>query len=188
MAEQGNILDPRPTPRAGGRGRVALLLILAALAGAIAGGLTTNAFGQAPMLWHVRPFMGGPLMGRSFDPAQVDRHIERVIKHLAVEADATADQQAKLVAIAKGAVNDLLPLRDKLQANREQALDLFTAGNVDRAAIERVRGEQLALMETASKRLSEALGDAAEVLNSEQRRTLVDRVSHFGGWWRWHHG
>jgi len=182
MAEQGNILDPRPTPRAGQRGRVALLLILAALAGAIAG-LATNAFGQAPMPWRVRPFMGAP-----FDPAQVDRHIERVIKHLAVEADASADQQAKLVAIAKGAVNDLLPLREKLQANRGQALDLFTAGNVDRAAIERLRGEQLALVETASKRISEALGDAAEVLNPEQRRTLVDRVSHFGGWWRWHHG
>ena len=183
MAEQGNILDPRPTPRPGERGRVALLLILAALAGAIAGGLTTNAFGQAPMLWQVRPFMSGP-----FDPTQVDRHVERAIKHLAVEADATADQQAKLVAIAKGAVNDLLPLREKLQANRGQALDLFTAGNVDRVAIERLRSEQLALVETASKRISEALGDAAEVLNPEQRRSLVDRVSHFGAWWRWHHG
>ena len=182
MAEQGNILDPRPTPRPGQRGRVALLLVLAALAGAIAG-LATDAFGQAPMLWHARPFMGEPL-----DPAQVDRHIERMIKHLAVEADATADQQAKLVAITKGAVNDLLPLREKLQANRGQALDLFIAGNVDRAAIERLRSEQLALAETASKRISQALGDAAEVLNPEQRRTLVDRVSHFGGWWRWHHG
>ena len=182
MAEQGNILDPRPTPRPGQRGRVALLLVLAALAGAIAG-LATDAFGQAPMLWHARPFMGEPL-----DPAQVDRHIERMIKHLAVEADASADQQAKLVAIAKSAVNDLLPLREKLRANRAQALDLFIAGNVDRAAIERLRSEQLALAETASKRISQALGDAAEVLNPEQRRTLVDRVSHFGGWWRWHHG
>jgi periplasmic protein CpxP/Spy len=181
MAEEGNISDPRPTPGAGGRGRVALLLILAALAGAIAG-LGTNAFGQAPMAWH-GPFMGGP-----FDPTQVDRHVERMIKHLAIEADATPDQQAKLVAIAKGAVNDLLPLREKLQANRGQALELFTAGNVDRAAIERLRSDQLTLMETASKRISQALGDAAEVLNPEQRRNLVDRVSHFGGWWRWHHG
>jgi Spy/CpxP family protein refolding chaperone len=134
-------------------------------------------------MWHMRPFMGGP-----FDPAQVDRHVERVMKHLAVEADATADQQAKLVGIAKGAVSDLLPLREKLQANRAKALDLFTAGTVDRAAIERLRSEQLALAETASKRIAQALGDAAEVLNPEQRRTLVDRASHFGAWHHWRHG
>ena len=184
MVEPGNVTDPQTAPRScRGRGRLALLLILVALAGAIAGGLVTNAFGQAPGLWHARPFMGG-----SFDPAQVDRHVERMIKHVAVEADASADQQAKLVAIAKGAVNDLLPLRDKLQANRGQAFDLFTAGNVDRAAIERLRSEQLALAETASKRIAQALGDAAEVLNPEQRRTLVDRLSYFHAWRHWHRG
>src|SRR4029077_14263192 len=132
---------------------------------------------QAAPMWHMRPFMGGP-----FDPAQVDRHVERVMKHLAVEADATADQQAKLRRRAKGAVSDLLPLREKLQANRAKALDLFTAGTVDRAAIERLRSQQRAPAGNASKRIAQALGDAAEVLNPEQRRTLVDRVSHFGAW------
>jgi periplasmic protein CpxP/Spy len=183
MTEQGTVTAPQPRR---GRGRFTLLLILVALGGAIAGGLATNAFGQG-MPWHVRPFMGGPFMGDPFDPAQVDRRVERMIKHLSVEADATADQQTKLVAIATGAVNDLLPLREKLQANRAKALDLFTAGAIDRAAIERLRSEQLALAETASKRIAQALGDAAEVLNPEQRRTLVDRISHFGSW-HWRHG
>jgi protein CpxP len=186
MAEQANVTAPQPAPRSG-RGRVALLLVLVALVGAVAGGIATNAFGQAPMLWHARPFMGGPF-GGPLDPAQVDRHVERVIKHLAVEADASADQQAKLVAIAKGAVADLLPLREKVQANRAKAIDLFTAGNVDRAAIEKLRSDQLTLAETASKRISQALGDAAEVLNPEQRRTLVDRATRFGAWWHWHRG
>ncbi len=180
MTEQDNTTAPPPAPRRG-RGRFALLLILVGLGGAIAGGLATNAFGQGAM-WHARPFMGGPFMGDPFDPAQIDRRVERMIKHIAVEADATADQQTKLVAIAKGAVNDLLPLRQKLQENRAKALDLFTAANVDRAAIERLRGDQLALAETASKRIAQALGDAAEALNPEQRRSLVERVSHFGAW------
>ena len=184
MTEQGNNTAPQPAPR---RGRFALLLILVGLGGAIAGGLATNAFGQG-MPWHARPFMGGAFMSDPFDPAQIDRHVERAIKHLAVEADATADQETKLVAIAKGAINDLLPMREKLQANRAKALDLFTAGSVDRAAIERLRSDQLALAETASKRIAQALGDAAEVLNPEQRRSLVDRVSRFGAWHRWHRG
>jgi Spy/CpxP family protein refolding chaperone len=181
MPDQENIAAPRNPPPSRGRGRVALFLVLATLGGAILGGLATNALGQAAPMWHLRPFMGD-----RFDPANVERHVERVMKHLAVEADATADQQTKLIAIAKSAVNDLLPVREKLQANRAKALDLFTAGTIDRAAIERLRSEQLALAETASKRLAQALGDAAEVLNPEQRRTLVDRVSQFGGWHRWH--
>jgi len=184
MSDQDNIAAPRnPPPASRGRGRVALFLVLAALGGALAGGLVTNAVGQMPPMWHMRPFMGDP-----FDPANVDRRVERVMKHLAVEADATAEQQAKLVGIAKGAVGDLLPLREKLQANRAKALDLFTAGTIDRAAIERLRTEQLALAETASKRIAQALGDAAEILNPEQRRTFVDRLSQFGGWHRWRHG
>jgi len=185
MSEQGNITAPPPAPRRG-RARFTLLLILVGLGGAVAGGLATDALGQG-MPWHARPFMGA-FAGDPFDPAQVDRHVERIIKHLSVEADATADQQTKLVAIATGAVNDLLPLREKLQANRAKALDLFTAGTVDRAAIERLRSDQLALAETASKRIAQALGDAAEVLNPEQRRTLLDRVSHFGAWRHWHRG
>jgi periplasmic protein CpxP/Spy len=186
MTEQGNVTAPPSGPRRGGF-RLTMLLILVGLGGAIAGGLATNAFGQG-MPWHGRPFMGGGFMGDRFDPAQVDRYVERAIKHLAVEADATADQQTKLVDIAKGAVSDLLPLREKLQANRARALDLFTAGTVDRAAIERLRGDQLALAETASKRIAQALGDAAEVLNPEQRRMLLDRISQFGAWHRWHRG
>jgi len=187
MAEQGNMTAPQHAPRRG-RARFTLLLILVGLGGGIAGGLATNAFGQGPMLWQVRPFMGGPFMSDPFDPAQADRRLERVIKHLSVEADATAEQQAKLVAIARVAVNDLLPLREKLQANRGKALDLFTTDNVDRAAIEQLRSEQLALAETASKRIAQALGDAAEVLNPEQRRTLLDRVSQFSAWQHWHRG
>lgn len=177
MTEQTNATPPQPAPRRR-RGRFALLLILVGLGGAITGGLATTAFGQGAM-WHMRPFMGDPL-----DPAQIDHRVERMIKHLAVEADANADQQAKLIAIAKAAVNDLLPMREKLQANRAKALDLFTAGTVDRAAIERLRSDQLALAEAASKRIAQALGDAAETLNPEQRRALVDRVSHFGAWHR----
>jgi hypothetical protein len=74
MAEQGDIIYQRRTWRGGGP----LLLIMAAPAWAIAGRLATNAFSQAAILWHLRPFMGGP-----FDPVQVDRHVERVIKRLA---------------------------------------------------------------------------------------------------------
>ena len=45
----------------------------------------------------------------------------------------------------------------------------------------------MALAETASKRIAQALADTAEVLNPEQRREIADWVTS-GPWARWHRG
>jgi Spy/CpxP family protein refolding chaperone len=108
---------------------------------------------------------------------------------MAIEIDATADQQAKVAAIAKAAVADLRPLREKAQAARAQAVTLLTAPTIDRSAIERLRAEQIGLAETASKRIVQALADAADVLNPEQRRKVADWIALGRPWWaRWHRG
>src|SRR5690242_7787248 len=94
-------------------GRTLLAAALALVVG-LAGGIAGTAFGFAPGPWHEGGWMSGP-----FDPVTAERRVERIMKHLAVEADANAEQQAKLVNIAKLAVSDLLPLREKAQANRK---------------------------------------------------------------------
>jgi Spy/CpxP family protein refolding chaperone len=110
-------------------------------------------------------------------------------KHMAIEIDATADQQAKIAAIAKAAVADLRPLREKAQAARGQAVTLLTAPTIDRSAIERLRAEQIGLAEMASKRIAQALADAADVLSPEQRRKAADWMAFGRPWWaRWHRG
>jgi Spy/CpxP family protein refolding chaperone len=63
----------------------------------------------------------------------------------------------------------------------------LTAPTIDRTAIERLRAEQIALADTASKRIAQALADATEVLNPEQRRKIADWVTS-GPWARWHRG
>jgi Spy/CpxP family protein refolding chaperone len=118
----------------------------------------------------------------------MDERIDRMTKHMAIELDATADQQAKIASIAKAAAADLRAMREKMQAARSQAVALLTASSIDRTAIERLRAEQIALAETASKRIAQALADAAEVLNPEQRRKVADWVSHAGPWGSWHRG
>ena len=107
----------------------------------------------------------GGIFGGPLTPAQIDDRIDRMTKHMAIELDATADQQVKIANIAKAAVGDLRPLREKAQAARTQAVTLLTAPTIDRTAIERLRAEQIGLAETASKRIAQALTDAAEVLN-----------------------
>ena len=56
-------------------------------------------------------------------------------------------------------------------------------------AIESFRAEQLALADAASKRIAQALGDAAEVLTPEQRRKIDEHLTARRAFWRgWHRG
>jgi uncharacterized membrane protein len=90
-------------------------------------------------------------------------------------------------------------MREKAQAARAQALVLLTAPTIDRAAIERLRADQIALADAASKRITQAVADASDVLSADQRRKIADFVAAlhdgpFGGgpfngpWARWHRG
>jgi Spy/CpxP family protein refolding chaperone len=106
----------------------------------------------------------------------MEQRFERTIDRFASRVDASAEQKDKLSAIGKSAAKDLAPLRDKAQSARKQAIELLAAANVDRAAIERLRAEQIQLADAGSKRLTQALADAAEVLTPAQRTKLAERM------------
>jgi Spy/CpxP family protein refolding chaperone len=119
------------------------------------------------------------------DPARIEEHLDRMLKHLYVEIDATPEQQKQLAPIVKQAARDLLPLREKFHEGRRRGIEILSAPAIDRGALEGLRGEQLQLAESASRRLTQALADASEVLSAEQRKTLAERVQrHRGGWHR----
>jgi Spy/CpxP family protein refolding chaperone len=162
----------------------AALVAAAAAAGAAA---SQAAGGHGPGYWRGRGFMHG-----EFDPARAEDRAHRMIRHLAVEIDATREQEEKLRALARSAVKDLLPMREQARAARERARGLLVQQTVDRAAIEAFRTEQMALMDAASRRLAQALADAAEVLTPEQRQKLDERLTelreHRGFWRPWHRG
>lgn len=168
MSDDAKSNDAQETPRRRWLKRGALGLLGAGLVG----GLGFKAFAH-------RGYGRGPL-----DPAQLDARIERMLKHLYVEIDATEAQKQRLAPIVKQAAQDLLPLRDKVRAARAQAVELLTGESIDRAAIERLRAEQLQLAEQGSQRLAQAIADTAEVLTPEQRKALAERVMHRRR--RWH--
>ena len=171
--------------RCGRRGGALFVLVAALVAGA-AGGYVGKSFAFGPFGGH----MGGRTMGMSgpIDPAKIDTQIERMIKHFAVEVEVDQVQRDKLTVIAKGAAKDLLPLRDKLQSARQQAIAIAGAPNVDRAGMEKFRGEQIALADTVSRRMTQALADAAEVLTPAQRQKIAahmkERSEHRPFWRR----
>ena len=147
-------------------------ITLAGLAGGVGALFGGQAFAQGP--W------GGHHHGR-MDPARMEERIEKMVKHLAVEVDATPEQQQKLSAIAKSAAKDLAPLRGQAMETRKQAMELLSAPNVDRAAIEKLRVSKLQRADAASKRVTQAFADAAEVLTPEQRKKLAEHAGRMRG-------
>jgi periplasmic protein CpxP/Spy len=154
--------------------------IATAIAGVAAGiGWKALAFGHGMGGWHHGGFMGAGL-----DPARLDEHLDRMLRHLYVEVDATDAQKQQLAPIVKAAARDLLPMRERMRDARAQALTLLSQPTIDRAALEVLRASQLQLVEQASRRLTQALADAADVLTPEQRKQLAEHAAR----WRRHHG
>jgi Spy/CpxP family protein refolding chaperone len=161
-------------------GKLLFVVAIAAAAG-FAGSYAAKSFAQAP--FGHRAAMAAPM-----DPAQMDEHAERMVKHLAVEVDATPEQRAKLTTIAKDLARDMAPLREKLRSARTQGIELMAAPTIDRAAIEKLRAEQITLADASSKRVTQALADSAEVLTPDQRKKLAERMQKMGGRRGWMHG
>jgi Spy/CpxP family protein refolding chaperone len=164
---------PTPSPRRRFFRRAAIAALVTAVAGGM--GVTALAYGHGGGGWH-----RGGFMGANFDPARLDEHLDRMLKHLYVEVDATPAQQQQLGPIVKAAARDLLPMRERMREARQQAVALLAEPTVDRAALEVLRAGQLQLAEGASRRLTQALADVADVLTPEQRRQLAERAA------RWH--
>lgn len=164
---------PAPVPRTR-RGRTflfATLIVAAGLTGAAVTKAVSNPFGFGPG-WHgARGHWGSAPL----DPAQIEDRADRMVRHLAIELDATNEQQEKLRGIMRAMLKDVLPAREKAQAARLKARELLTATTIDRAAMEKLRADQIALADQVSKRITQALGDASEVLSPDQRRKLSDR-------------
>jgi Spy/CpxP family protein refolding chaperone len=151
---------------------------IATLIGGVAAAIGTRAWAQGG---RHRGGMHGPI-----DPAEMGQRLDRMLKHLYVEIDATEEQKRRLEPIVKNAATDLLPMRDSLHAGRGQAIELLTQERVDPAAIEALRARHLQLADEASRRLSRAIADAAEVLTPAQRKDLA---AHFARRQRrWGHG
>ena len=144
---------------------------LAAVTTAFAG-LAGAGFGA---LAHGRGRGRGPM-----DPGALEERLDRMLKHMYVEIDATEAQQAKLDPIVKQAAKELQPLRAKVREARREGMKLFSSENIDRGAIERFRAEQIGATDAASKRFTQALTDVAEVLTPDQRKTLAKRFARHG--------
>jgi Spy/CpxP family protein refolding chaperone len=167
-------MDKQTQAAAAPAGRNARRWIMAGLAAA-----TVAAVG-ATLSWHARAEAHGPMMGRGFDfgagasdPAAMSKRIDAMVQWMLADVDATDDQRARVATIVKAAANDLAPLRAQHMDARRKTMQLLAAPTIDRAQIEAVRVQQLQLADTVTRRMTQAMADAAEVLTSDQRAKLA---------------
>lgn len=145
---------------------------LAGIGAAVAGTLALSACDPA---WHHH---GGHHRGgfAAMTPEEASKRIDKAVAWVLDDVDATADQKQRVAAIAKSAMQDLMPMREQHRLARTKAVELFAQPAIDRVAMENLRVEELRLAEAASKRFVQALADAAELLNPAQRAKLAEQI------------
>jgi protein CpxP len=131
------------------------------------GGFGIGAHSASAWLWHG---VGYHRLDPDRAAARIDYRVERVLSRV----DATAEQKQKVSAIAKTAVSDLAALGVNPWELRSQFVTLLQADTIDPAAFETLRAEQVSKIDTGSKRIVQAMTEAAAVLTPEQRRQLTE--------------
>ncbi len=156
--------------------RLVTVLALAALVGlaGIVGAGAVWATGRGG--W--RPFHR---IGGGAGPAFMKLHAEFIVDRALQQADATDEQRREIEAIVERVFAEHKALRAEGQALHEELAAVLTADKVDRAQLETLRQRQLALIEKGSRQITQAVGDAGDVLTAEQRRQLVEWLKELHG-------
>lgn len=172
---------PTPPPAPAARAGWARYATIGAIAIAAIGGIglataMSDGFGRGgpgmfgPGMHHGMDFSGRHGMGFG------ERRLDRVLD----EIDATPEQAEKIKAIIDAARDDLSPVAEEFRDTREEVASLLGAATIDRAAAETLRAARIAKVDEASRRLTSAVLDAAEVLTPEQRATLIEHFKDRG--------
>ncbi len=148
------------------------LLVTGGVIGAVIAGPVLGQGGYGPPPWAHHRHMGGD---RMFFPGPIERGVER----LGWVTDASTEQKQKINAIAQKTADDIFALRAKHLEARKQVIDTLAAPTVDRAKLETLRADQMKLAETATKRVTDAVADIADVLTPAQRADLGQRVERW---------
>jgi periplasmic protein CpxP/Spy len=135
-------------------------LLLATLTVALAAGISQTALAQPGEMG--MPGMHGG-MGHG------GGHIERMLDAV----NATPEQRTQIKQIMQTAHTDLQSQRTQRQSLHQQMQALLAQPTIDARAVETLRQQAMAQHDVASKRMSQAMMDAANVLTPAQRQTLA---------------
>lgn len=162
---------PQPTQPKSRRRRFILGALLATLGLGVAARMAVGS----------PPCDGGHGRWRHPDPAAMKQHMQERLQHVLEKVNASQDQQTRILAIMDQTFTDLEPYRAQRETAHQQARDLLSQANIDPAAVEALRAAQVQSFDAVSKRITQALLDAAAVLTPEQRTALAENLAKHHG-------
>ncbi len=173
---------PQPAAKPRRLRRFVFASALLVTGGAIGAVVAGPVLGQGGPPWSHGPWSHHRHMGgdRMFFPGPIERGVER----LGWVTDASSEQKQKINVIAQKAADDIFALRAKHIEARKQVVDTLAAASVDRTKLEALRADQMKLAETATRRVTDAVADIADVLTPAQRADLAQRVERWQRWFR----
>lgn len=151
--------------------------VIAALVGSLGAGVGMQAFAHGGGFgggfghggWHMGP-------GAQSDPQAMKRRIDASVRWMLADVNATDAQREKIAAIVEATRKEMAPLREKHREARRAVMELLAKPNVDRAAIEAIRAQEIQSADAMSRRFVQSLADVAEVLTPEQRAQLAEKM------------
>jgi Spy/CpxP family protein refolding chaperone len=151
-------------------------LVVAALVGSLGAGVGMTAFAHGGGFGGFGP--GGRHMDRGgqTDPEAMKRRVDASVRWMLADVNATDAQREKIAAIVEATSKEMAPLREKHREARRAVMELLAKPNVDRAAIEAIRAQEIQSADAMSRRFVQSLADVAEVLTPEQRAQLAEKM------------
>lgn len=140
-----------------------------ALAGVFATAVQAAPDGRGMMRAHAgMAGPGGPGAQGGMFGGMMSRLLDRV--------NATPEQRTQIQQIMQNQATEMRAQREAGRALRQQAMALFAQPTVDADAVEALRQQQLAMHDTASKRMTAAMLQISGVLTPEQRKQMAEHM------------
>ena len=161
-----------------GSGRTKVILILLLLATCYVADWSDDTYSFSVASCYTVFHEANPTLLKSYDGGGGGMNSSSMLTALAQLKNAGQERQTNsgLESVFGSPLGSSSSNSSQAQSARLKARELLTQPTIDRAEIERFRTEQIALADTFTKRVSQALGDAAEILTPEQRRKLDNRL------------